>query len=120
MRDRDRLKIERSLQDLSKEKIPDYRKGPTRRARISLEDPHDLAKLMEVLHLVRNNMFHGHKSPTNEEDLRIVNLAYEVLSFLMGYVAHAIQKRFSIVETGTSRPPPYLRSSYGINTLDNS
>src|SRR2546426_10476275 len=54
---RDRLKIEQSLQDLSKEKIPDYRKDPTGRARISLEDPHDFAKLMEVLYLIRNNLF---------------------------------------------------------------
>jgi len=93
---RGRPKIEQSLQDLSKEKIPDYRKDPTGRARISLEDPHDFAKLMEVLYLIRNNLFHGHKSPTNDEDLRIVGLAHEVLSFLMGYVADAINSRFSI------------------------
>ena len=60
-----------------------------------MEDPHDFARLMEVLYVIRNNLFHGHKSPTNTDDRRIVSLAYQVLSFLMVYVADAINNRFS-------------------------
>jgi len=53
------------------------------RKRVGLHDPHDFHKLMEVLYQIRNNLFHGHKSPGDNEDIEIVTLAYGILSPLM-------------------------------------
>ena len=54
--------------------------------------PHDFSKLMDLLYVIRNNLFHGHKSPNDEDDLRIVGDAFNVLSFLMTYVDKALRE----------------------------
>ena len=52
-------------------------------ATIRLHDPHDFHKLMDVIYQIRNNLFHGHKSPDDKDDQESVTLAYSILSPLL-------------------------------------
>ena len=50
---------------------------------MKLHDPHDFSKLLEVIYVIRNNLFHGHKSPDDRRDEKLVTLAYDILSPLL-------------------------------------
>jgi hypothetical protein len=59
-----------------KGEIPNHMGGPS----IWLEDPHDFHRLLDVIYQIRNNLFHGHKSPDDVGDEELVTLAYRILS----------------------------------------
>jgi hypothetical protein len=76
--ERDNQKIKSYLNDLHKiGEIRNHRGRPKRYDNIN-----DFSQLIEVIYQIRNNLFHGHKSPTDKEDERIVTLAYNILSQL--------------------------------------
>ena len=73
--------IEDDLKRLSqKGDIPNH---VTEGAMIRLHDPHDFHKLMDVIYQIRNNLFHGHKSPNDSNDRELVTFAYNILSPLL-------------------------------------
>ena len=76
-----RPEIESHLKGLQKKgDIPNHMvEGAT----IRLHDPHDFHKLMDVIYQIRNNLFHGHKSPDDKDDQEFVTLAYSILSPLL-------------------------------------
>ena len=43
----------------------------------------DFAQVLKVIFQIRNNLFHGHKSPDDEDDRRLVGLACSILSPLL-------------------------------------
>ena|SRR2546428_10625596 len=76
-----RPKIESDLKGLAeKGDIPSHMPRGTP---IRLRDPHDFHNLMDVIYRIRNNLFHGHKSPEDKDDLEFVTLAHEILSPLL-------------------------------------
>jgi hypothetical protein len=76
-----RPEIESDLRKLTeKGDIPNHMmQGAT----IRLHDPHDFHRLMDVIYQIRNNLFHGHKSPNDKNDQEFVTLTYGILSPLL-------------------------------------
>jgi len=54
-----------------------------KREPVRLNDPQEFCQVMKVIYRVRNNLFHGHKSPNDARDLKLVTLAYAILSPLL-------------------------------------
>lgn len=48
-----------------------------------ISNERDLKEVMKSVYRVRNNLFHGRKSPGNLEDIRLVEASYVIVSSLM-------------------------------------
>lgn len=56
----------------------------------------DWENLVEFWYRVRNNLFHGHKAPEFERDVRLVNYAYLTLQpFMRNFIDHDLLWAFS-------------------------
>ena len=54
-----------------------------------LDGTEDWENLVEFWYRVRNNLFHGHKAPEFERDIRLVNYAYLTLQpFMRNFIDH--------------------------------
>jgi len=63
----------------SKGPIPNYVTGNP----VTINNLRDFKEVMEAIYLIRNNLFHGHKSPDDKDDQEFVNLAYHIMSVLL-------------------------------------
>jgi len=85
-----RDEIEPHLRRPSEIDIPNHLSGKA----IRLHDAHDFHKLMDVIYQIRNNLFHGHKSPDDRADDEVVTLAYKIVSpLLKPYVEGLLTER---------------------------
>jgi hypothetical protein len=48
--------------------------------RVTIDDPRKWGEVLEVIYVIRCNLFHGRKSLQNIPDVQLVDLAYEILS----------------------------------------
>lgn len=101
LKDRNQM-LQETLIDLTKELKKEPIKNVTR-----YDDPHwrgpdgklidenDWENLVEYWYRVRNNLFHGHKTPIYERDKRLVTFAYITLHPLMkNFVDHSLSWEF--------------------------
>jgi len=60
---------------------------------INVEDIHKMDQLFDVLYTIRNNLFHGDKSPSffAERDQRLVKFAYKILHQYFGEILESEQ-----------------------------
>lgn len=49
---------------------------------VTINDPNNFKEAVEVIYKIRNNLFHGGKSPNAERDKRLVSLAFDILDKL--------------------------------------
>ena len=54
-----------------------FRNDP--RHSVTLSDPNNFEELINVIYKIRNNLFHGGKSPDEERDKELVSLAFNIL-----------------------------------------
>ena len=47
---------------------------------VTISDPNNFKEVINVLYKIRNNLFHGGKSPNEERDKKLVSLAFNILS----------------------------------------
>jgi len=67
--------------------IPNHVSGES----VRLRDPHDFSQLLDVVYVIRNNLFHGHKSPDDQRDEELVTVAYDILSPLLRPFAEGLR-----------------------------
>lgn len=68
----------KNLSDLASEKIPDHRKNKM----VYLDSEKSLGSVLDVIYLIRCNLFHGRKDPNIDEDTRLVRTARIILSIM--------------------------------------
>jgi len=67
-------------------------KNLTRNRNLRLESLEDWNNLVEGVYWIRNNLFHGYKSPGDERDQRLVKIGYHLLSGFNDYMLKKVQK----------------------------
>ena len=67
-------------------------KNLTRIENLRLESLEDWDNLVEGVYWIRNNLFHGYKSPGDERDQHLVKIGYHLLSGFNDYMLKKTQK----------------------------
>jgi len=67
-------------------------KNLTRNENLRLESLEDWDNLVEGVYWIRNNLFHGYKSPGDERDQHLVKIGYHLLSGFNDYMLKKTQK----------------------------
>ena len=67
-------------------------KNLTRIENLRLESLEDWDNLVEGVYWIRNNLFHGYKSPGDERDQHLVKIGYHLLSRFNDYMLKRTQK----------------------------
>lgn len=49
---------------------------------VTINDPNSFKEVINIIYKIRNNLFHGGKSPNVERDRKLVSLAFNILSKL--------------------------------------
>lgn len=69
----------KAVKRLAEYKVLDMRPGHETESR-SVEDIGNFGQMLDVIYLVRCNLFHGRKSEIDAHDKELVELAYHILS----------------------------------------
>ena len=62
-----------------------------------VNDVNSFSDTIEAVYLIRNNLFHGHKSPDDEKDRKYVSLAHSIVSSLMKPVVEELRNPNQVV-----------------------